>query len=44
MDINMNIHDFLCQSSIIHTSVDIHIDVQAGISIQGHSEMDILKQ
>jgi len=29
------------QSSIIHTSVDILIDIQAGISLQGHSAMDI---
>jgi len=35
---------FGCQSLIIHTSVDIHVDIQAGISIQGHSEMDIRKQ
>ena len=35
---------FGCQSSIIHTSVDIHIDIQGGISIQGHSEIDIRKQ
>ena len=33
-----------CQSSIIHTSVDIHINIQAGISMQGHSAMDIRKQ
>jgi len=32
---------FRGQSSIIHTSVDIHIDIQAGISMQGHSAMDI---
>jgi len=31
------------QSSIIHASVDIHIDIQARISIQGHSAMDIRK-
>ena len=35
---------FRCQSSIIHTSVDIHIDIQAGISKKGHSAMDIRKQ
>jgi len=35
---------FGCQSSIIHTSVDIHIDIQAPISMQGHSAMDIRKQ
>jgi len=29
------------QSSIIYASVDIHIDIQAGISIQGRSTMDI---
>jgi len=28
---------FGCQSSIIHTSVDIRIDIQAGISMQGNS-------
>jgi len=32
---------FGCQYSIIHTSVDIHIDIQARISMQGYSEMDI---
>jgi len=32
------------QFSIIHTSVDIHIDIQPGISMQGHSAMDIRKQ
>jgi len=35
---------FGCQSSIIQTSVDIHIDIKAGISIQGHSAMDIRKE
>jgi len=40
----MDIHDFGRQSSIIHTSVDIHIDFQARISMQGHSAMDIRKQ
>jgi len=34
---------FGCQSSVIHTSVDIHIDMQAVISIEGHYAMDILK-
>jgi len=34
---------FGCQSSIIPTSVDIHIDIQAGISMQGYSAMDISK-
>ena len=28
----------------IHTSVDIHIDIRAVISILGHSAMDIRKQ
>jgi len=37
-DINMDIHDFLCQSSIIHTMVDIYIDIQAGIFIQGYPQ------
>jgi len=32
------------QSSIIHTSVDVHIDIQARISMQGHSAKDIRKQ
>jgi len=33
---------FGCQSSIIiHASVDKHIDIQAGISMQGHSTMDV---
>jgi len=31
-------------SIIINLSVDIHIDIQAGISMQGNSEMDIRKQ
>jgi len=35
---------FGCQSSIIHARVDIHIDIQAGISMKGHSTMDIRKQ
>jgi len=35
---------FGCQSSIIHTSVDIHIDIQAWISKQGHFATDIRKQ
>jgi len=30
-----------CHSSIFHTSVDIHIDIQAGIFMQGHSTIDI---
>ena len=30
-----------CQSSIIHTSVDIQIDIQAGVSMQGHSALHI---
>ena len=35
---------FGCQSSIIHKNVDIHIDIQARISLQVHSTMDIRKQ
>jgi len=35
---------FGCQSSIIHTSVDVHIDIQVRISMQGHSAMDIREQ
>jgi len=35
---------FGCHSSIIHTRVDIHIDIQARISLQGHSAMGIRKQ
>jgi len=35
---------FGCQSSIIHKSVDIHVDIQARISLRGHSAMDIRKQ
>ena len=35
---------FGCRSSIIHRSVDIHIDIQAGISMQIHPAMDIRKQ
>jgi len=35
---------FGCQSSIIHTIVDIHIDIQAVISRQGHSTTGIRKQ
>jgi len=47
----MDIRDFLCQSSIIHANVDIHMDIQAWISMQellqvmsvghGYSRMDI---
>jgi len=33
-----------CQTSIIRTSVDIHIDIQARISMQGYFAMDIRKQ
>jgi len=44
-DINMDIHMmFGCQSSFIHTSGDIHIDIQAGISKQEHSALGIRKQ
>jgi len=43
-DINMAIHVFGCESSNIHISVDIHIDIQARVSMQGHSVMDIRKQ
>jgi len=32
---------FGCQSSIIHAIVDIHIDIQPRISMQGHSTMDV---
>jgi len=32
---------FGCHSSIIHISGDIHIDIQARISMEGHPEMDI---
>jgi len=32
---------FGCQSSILHTSVDIHIDFQVMIYMQGHSTMDV---
>jgi len=35
---------FGCQSSPIHKSVDIHVDIQARISMQGHSSMNIRKQ
>ena len=35
---------FGCQFSITNTSVDIHIDIQAGIFMQGHSAMDIRKK
>jgi len=35
---------FGCQSSIIHTSVDIHIDIPAGISMKGRPAMDIRKR
>jgi len=34
---------FGCQSPIIHTSMGIHINIQAEISMQGHSAMDIRK-
>jgi len=43
--INMDIHDFwMSDCNIIHTNVDIHIDIQAGISMQGLSAMDIRQQ
>ena len=32
---------FGCQSSILHKCVDIHVDIRAGISMQGYSAMDI---
>jgi len=32
---------FGCHSSIIHASVDTHLDIQASVSIQGHSTIDI---
>jgi len=32
---------FGCHSSILHTSVDINIDIQARISMQGHSTMNV---
>jgi len=32
---------FGCQSSILLTSVDIHIDIQTGIYMQGHFTMDV---
>jgi len=32
---------FGCQSSILHTSVNIYIDTQARISMQGHFTMDV---
>ena len=35
---------FGCQSSIIHSSVDVLIDIQARVSMPGHSAMDIRKQ
>jgi len=34
---------FGCQTSFIHTRVDIHINIQVRISMQGHSTMDIRK-
>ena len=41
----MDIHDFwMSVFNYIHASVDIHIDIQAGISKQGHSAIDIRKQ
>jgi len=41
----MDIHIiFGCRSSIIHTSVYIHIDIQAGMSMKCHYVMDIRKQ
>jgi len=39
--IQMDIHDFWMPDFILHTTVDIHIDMQAWISMQGHSAMDI---
>jgi len=35
---------FGCQSSIIRPSVDIHIDIQAGISVQGRPAIDVRRQ
>jgi len=39
--IHVDIHDFGCQSSILRTSEDIHIDIQTRIPMQGHSTMDV---
>ena len=37
----MDIHDFWIL--VFHTTVDIHIDFQAGIFMQGYSAIDIRK-
>jgi len=42
-DINMDILIFGCQYSIIHTSMDINIDIQAGISRGIYPCKDILQ-
>ena len=34
---------FGCQSSVIYASVDIHIAIQAGVSMPGHSAIGIRK-
>jgi len=39
-NINMDIHDFWMS---VPKSVDMNIDIQAGISMQGHSAVDIRK-
>jgi len=44
MDINMDIHEFWMTRLQLSISVDIHIDNQERISMQGHSAMDIRKQ
>jgi len=42
----MSVFNYLIQfwMSVLDISVDIHIDIQAGIFMQGHSTMDIRKQ
>jgi len=40
----MDIHDFWMSVFNYPYNVDIHIDIQAQISMQGHSAMDIRKQ
>jgi len=44
-DINTDIYDFwMSVFNYPYTGVDIHIDIPARISMQGHSAMDIRKQ
>jgi len=41
IDMDIDIHNCWMSVFIIHKSVDIYINIQARISMQGHSAMDI---